>query len=360
MHNFSATELQRYAKQIVLNEIGLNGQSNLKKARVLCIGAGGIGSPLLTYLTAAGIGRLGIVDPDSVELSNLQRQVMYKTANLQQPKAIAAKQALAKLNPFVQVDTFTQAINTQNAAIIIENYDLVVDGTDNFTTKYLIHDTCFKQNKAYFYASASKFSGQFALFKRGHGACLHCVFPNTSLQNNCNSEGVIGTNPGLMGIIQATEVIKWLSGAGQNLQQKLLLTDLLNIEFKTINLEQDPECNVCVHSKFPKVTNNHEHFTKFAVDAKDFRKFCANNTNLQLIDVREFSEHNLENIGGICIPLDSLAHTSEKFSHNQPILVYCASDKRSIMGLQTLMQRGFKNVKYLQGGCIKLCQKNTI
>lgn len=359
MHDLSTTELQRYAKQIALNEIGIDGQAKLKEARVLCVGAGGLGSPLLIYLAAAGVGRIGIVDPDSVELSNLPRQVMYTTANIAKPKALAAKQALTKLNPFIQVNTYTEAINSENAAKIIQNYDLVVDGTDNFATKYIIHDTCFKQNKAYFYASASKFSGQFAIFKRGSGACLHCVFPNTSLENNCNSEGVLATNPGLMGLVQATEVIKWLTGVGHSLQQKLLLTNLFNLEFNTINLIQDPDCDVCVHGKFREVTQSNKQFTKFAIDAKDFQSFCENTANLQLIDVRETTEHNLQNLGGICIPLDFLASASKKFDFDQPILIYCASDKRSILGLQALIQQGFKNVKYLRGGCVNYYRSQT-
>lgn len=354
MHNFSSAELQRYAKQVILDEIGIDGQTKLKKASVLCIGAGGLGSPLLIYLAAAGVGRIGIVDPDDVDESNLHRQVIYQTEDIQQPKALASKQAITKLNPFVKVDTYTKTINAENAAIIIQNYDLVVDGTDNFATKYLTHDTCFKLNKAYFYASASKFSGQFAIFKRGSGACLHCVFPNTRLQNDCNSEGVLGTNPGLMGIIQATEVIKWLTGAGESLRQKLLLTNLLNLEFKVINLAQDPECNVCVHNKFSTGTcTNHDKYAKFAIAGKDFEGFCKNTANLLLIDVRETSEHSIQNLGGICIPLDSLVRTSKKFTSNQPILLYCASDKRSILGLQTLIKQGFKNVRYLSGGCIR-------
>ena len=243
MLNFSTDELIRYSQQIKLDGIGLSGQQKLKNARVLCIGLGGLGSPLLLYLAAAGVGTLGIIDDDQVELSNLQRQILYRLSQVSEQKVTATKAQLLALNPHIQVHSYAAKLTEHNAAELISQYDLIADCSDNFPTRYLILDTCLDFNKPYVYASASRFQGYCSLF---HGSpCFRCLFPRSANADNvatCQGEGVLGVLPGILGIIQATEILKWLLKLGNPLEKRLLIIDLLKMSFKEIQLAQNPDC----------------------------------------------------------------------------------------------------------------------
>jgi sulfur-carrier protein adenylyltransferase/sulfurtransferase len=245
---FSTEELIRYSQQIKLEEIGLAGQEKLKNARVLCIGLGGIGCPLLLYLAAAGVGNLGIVDDDIVELSNLQRQILYRLPQLAQQKAAAAKAQLQALNPSIEVHEYPLRLTEQNAVELIEQYDIVADGSDNFCTRYQIHDVCFALDRPYVYGSTSQFQGQCSLFHGKQGPCFRCLFPtptNTNTIPTCSAGGVLGVLPGLLGVIQATEIIKWVLQTGESLKNRLLLVDLLKMKFQEIHLAKNPDCSLC-------------------------------------------------------------------------------------------------------------------
>jgi molybdopterin/thiamine biosynthesis adenylyltransferase/redox-sensitive bicupin YhaK (pirin superfamily) len=246
---FSSDEWLRYSRQINLKTIGLSGQEKLKNAKVLCIGLGGLGSSLLLYLAAAGVGRLGLVDADRVELSNLQRQVLYRLSQVSLSKTACASEQILALNPLIQVDTYNERLTETNAVELISQYDIVADCSDNFQTNYLIHDVCFMQRKPYVYASVSQFQGYCSLFIRGNeGPCLRCVFPATRDSKfipTCDAGGIVGVVPGLLGTIQATEIIKWIVGIGQVLEKRLLMIDLLKMTFKEIQLFQAPDCPLC-------------------------------------------------------------------------------------------------------------------
>lgn len=241
----SAEEIRRYAPQIKLERISFHGQAKLKQARVLCIGAGGLGSSLLMYLAAAGVGHLGIVDGDQIEESNLHRQLLYQTSQIGQNKAIVAQQRLQASNPLIKVDAHAFHLTSENALSLIEKYELIADCTDNFTTRYLIHENCFQAEKPYIYASAAQFHGHCALFYGKQNPCLACLFPLIPEPASCQAGGVLNTLPGILGLLQATEIIKWLINQGNPLLGRLLIIDLLNMQFKEIKLVKNETCPLC-------------------------------------------------------------------------------------------------------------------
>jgi adenylyltransferase/sulfurtransferase len=244
--SLSAEEFMRYSEQIKLDEIGLSGQKKLKAARVLCVGLGGLGTPALLYLAAAGVGTLGLVDGDSLELSNLHRQILYRFAEIGSQKTKAASAALLALNPTIQLEVYAEKITAKNAKTLLSSYDIVIDGSDNFATRYLIHDVCFELEKPYVYASVSQFQGQCSLFYGSKGPCLHCLFPPLSGRvPNCKEAGVLGVVPGLLGVMQAAEAIKWLLKIGCTLEKRLLMVDILKMKFKEIHLVSNPDCSLC-------------------------------------------------------------------------------------------------------------------
>ncbi|KTD64084.1 HesA/MoeB/ThiF family protein [Legionella spiritensis] len=247
-NRFSAQELIRYSRQMALEEIGFSGQQKLKAARVLCAGLGGLGSPLSLYLAAAGVGTIGLVDGDRVEVGNLHRQILYRSSQVDESKALSAQKQLLSLNPCITVNVYPEKLTADNAVDIIGQYDIIADGTDNFKTRYLIHDVCFQLEKPYVYASVSQFTGYCSIFSGGQGPCLRCVFPQSPQEQatmDCNGNGVLGMLPGMLGIIQATEIMKWLVQAGQSLNNRLLKVDLLNMIFKDIRLARNPDCKLC-------------------------------------------------------------------------------------------------------------------
>lgn len=359
----SSDEIMRYAQQIKLPEIGLEGQKKLKQARVLCIGLGGLGSPLLLYLAAAGVGKLGIVDADHVELTNLHRQILYRSQDLNQSKAILAKQQLLALNPSIEVQAYPEKLTPNNVDEFLRQYDIIADGSDNFATRYLIHDSCFKFNKPYVYASAGQFTGYCAIFHANAAAensCLRCLFPNTTYKSNanCATEGVIGVLPGLLGILQATEIIKWILKIGSSLVKHLLTVDLLTMTFKKIHLHKNPDCQLCVYRELAeepiaeRVSSETLPFKDYAISAQQLIHLLQKN-NTSLIDVRTAAEHKAQNIGGQLIPILELPDRLNELNVNHTIILYCHSGKRSLAALKLLLAAGFTSVNYLKNGAIE-------
>ena len=350
-HTLSTEEFIRYAQQIKLDGIGISGQDKLKSARVLCVGLGGLGSPMLLYLAAAGVGTLGIVDADVLELSNLQRQVLYRESQLGLHKTEAAKAQLLALNPWIQIYSYNEALSEQNALALLSQYDIIADGSDNFYTRYLIHDRCFELNKPYVYASASAFKAYCSIFYGEKGPCFRCLFPLPPSADDfpdCNAGGVLGVLPGMAGIIQATEIIKWILNIGQSLEKRLLIMDLLHMTFKEIKFSQNPDCSLCVHHEF--IHTQPIDWTVYAISIEDLNKRLICNQKITLIDVRSPDAHKHHNIGGKLIPLPELSDRLSELDRNDSIILYCQTDKRSQVALKTLLDAGFRSVRYLSGG----------
>ncbi|HAT7796933.1 TPA: thiamine biosynthesis protein ThiF [Legionella pneumophila] len=357
--NLVIGELIRYSQQIKMDEIGLAGQEKLKNSRVLCIGLGGLGSPLLLYLAAAGVGVLGIVDDDIIELSNLHRQILYNHTHINKKKVAAAKEQLLAINPLIQIESYSRRLTEENAAELISQYDIIADGSDNFYTRYLIHSICFELEKPYVYASASHFQGYCSIFHGKQDPCFHCVFPvsiNDTNMPSCEGSGVIGTLPGMLGIIQATEVIKWILQIGNPLKKRLLAINMLTMTFKDIIISKNPDCEFCIQNQPIKQlinpincpTQNDPSHHRITLD--EFYKLFTGRNNIQLIDVRSTKEHQIQNIGGLVLPLDELPQRLHELNPNQAVILYCQSGRRSKMALDILLKFGFASVKYLENG----------
>jgi len=345
----TSDEINRYSAQLKLDQIGLNGQRHLKNARVLCVGAGGLGSPLLLYLAAAGVGTIGIIDADSVELSNLQRQILYQHRQVGQQKTLVAKKQLKKLNPYIKIITYNQRINQQNAKAIITEYDILADCTDNFPSKYLLHDHCFYLNKPYVFASVSQYAGQCSVFLGQQGPCLRCLFPKQpSLMQDCSQTGVLGVLPGLFGIIQATEVIKLILKLGNLLVSRLLMIDILAMKFREYQITQNPDCECCVKNNFHRIKEMPHH----TISAQELQQRLTDQQDIFLLDVRSPEEHQHYNFGGTLIPLSELPHRLAELNPNQTIVVYCHSGVRSLHAVQLLLRAQFKSVMNLEGGVV--------
>ncbi|MES2795745.1 MAG: molybdopterin-synthase adenylyltransferase MoeB [Bacteroidota bacterium] len=363
----SKEEINRYQKHIFLPEIGLDGQEKLKAAKVLVVGAGGLGCPVLQYLSAAGIGVLGIVDGDQVALSNLQRQILYKADDIGKPKAITAANNLSANNKHTDFQVFTQFLKPENASEIIQNFDIVVDCTDNFTVRYLINDECVAQNKPFVYGAIHRFEGQVSVFnylqKDGLlGPTYRCLFPNQPSENeipNCATVGVLGILPGTIGLYQANEVIKMILGIGEVLSGQLLLVDLLNNTQQKIKIKRtlsdetknkrpekkEEKLNSIINSK-PNITPINE------LSVFELEKMIAEKADFQLIDVRLDYEY------GIChlpnaqlIPLNDIENKVNQISKNKPVIFYCHHGMRSAHAIKTLMKiESFDNLFNLEGG----------
>jgi molybdopterin/thiamine biosynthesis adenylyltransferase/rhodanese-related sulfurtransferase len=349
----SNEELNRYNRQIILPEIGLGGQVKLKQAKVLVVGAGGLGCPVLLYLCAAGVGNIGVVDGDMVDESNLQRQVLYCSDDIGKNKAGVAKGKLLKQNPHIHLTAHCMELTTQNAASLISDYDIVVDGSDNFPTRYLLNDACVYLNKPFVFGSIYKFQGQVSVFNFMGGPTYRCLYSNPPGEDespNCSETGVIGTLPGIIGTLQANEVIKIITGAGETLSGKLLVFNSLNMHFDTY--------------RFYPVAGNKDRsildsYTSFCntpareISAEDLKLKTDTGERFQLIDVREPSENAADNIGGTLIPLRSLLSNADKINKEIPVILYCQSGTRSKKGVELLMGNGFQNVVSLSGGLEK-------
>ena len=367
-------ELQRYHRHLILPDIGESGQAKLKAARVLLVGAGGLGSPVALYLAAAGVGHLGIVDADAVELSNLQRQVLHGTRDVGRAKVASAHDRLRDLNPHVDIATYHMRLTSGNAMDILRSYDVIVDGSDNFQTRYLINDACVLLGKPNVYGSVIRFDGQAAVFGADGGPCYRCLFrepPPPGLVPNCAEGGVFGVLPGLIGVIQATETIKLITGAGELLVGRLLLVDALRMRFRTIELARDPECRACgtreitalidydVFCGFPSASAATRSVEAAIASETDADEIAPQQLDTRLregaaitvLDVREPYEWAIARLPQArLVPLSSLPSAVNTLDRNAEIVVYCHHGARSAAAVNWLRDQGFDHVLNLVGG----------
>lgn len=356
--NLSTEEINRYSRHLMLKQVGTAGQLKLKSAKVLLIGAGGLGSPISLYLAAAGVGSIGIVDFDRVDISNLQRQILFRSHEVGQAKAAMAKQHLEQLNPHIDIKIYDERLDVDNARSLISQFDLVVDGSDNFETRYLVNDACFFENKPLIYGSIFQFEGQVSVFNVNNGPCYRCLFPSpppVGVAPSCSQAGVIGVLPGMIGTIQANEAIKLILGIGYSLVGRLLMLDGLEMRFSEFFIKKNPACPLC--SDQPAITKlQTEMFScsvKFDVPeimAEEFIAWKNQGKNFLLLDVRDPNEYELKNLGGYLIPLSELSQRIHELDKKACLLVHCASGKRSLQACQQLKEAGFAEVWNLAGG----------
>jgi len=359
-------EIQRYSRHLIMPEVGMEGQLKLKQARVLCIGAGGLGSPVTMYLAAAGVGTLGIVDFDIVDLTNLQRQILHSTDDVGRKKIDSAAETVSGINPNVAVRRFETRLTRHNALQIIRDFDIVVDGTDNFATRYLVNDACVLTGKPNVYGSIFRFEGQASVFATKDGPCYRCLYaepPPPGVVPSCAEGGVLGILPGLVGVIQATETIKLILGAGESLVGRLLLVDAIAMRFRELKLRKNPDCPVC--GDHPTVTEliDYEQFCGIRGEEKGAnanigdmtpeelkQKMDAGDKSLFVLDVREPNEYQICNLGGTLIPLNELPKRVGELDASKEIVVHCKMGGRSAKAVDYLKQQGFTNVHNLVGG----------
>jgi sulfur-carrier protein adenylyltransferase/sulfurtransferase len=363
-------DLSRYSRHLILPEVGIEGQRKLKAARVLCVGTGGLGSPLALYLAAAGVGTLGLVDFDVVDASNLQRQIIHSTADIGRKKLDSAEEKLKALNPALNVVKHDTLLSSANALDILKDYDVVADGTDNFPTRYLVNDACVLLGKPNAYGSIFRFEGQASVFATKDGPCYRCLYPEPpppGLVPSCAEGGVLGILPGLIGVIQATEAIKLILGIGEPLIGRLLLVDALKMRFRELKLRKNPECPVC--GAHPTVTHliDYQQFCGLEpaseaqkavkngipqLSAKELKKRMDAGENLFILDVREPFEYQIANIGGKLIPQNDVPQRIGEIDRNQEIIVHCKSGGRSQRIAEFLKHSGYPNVVNLAGGIL--------
>ncbi|HMA33923.1 MAG TPA: molybdopterin-synthase adenylyltransferase MoeB [Chloroflexia bacterium] len=359
-----AQEIQRYSRHLLVPEIGLAGQKKLKAASVLLIGAGGLGSPLALYLAAAGVGRIGIVDFDVVDFSNLQRQVIHSTSSVGRPKLESAKERILEVNPGVQVDLYDTALSSENALAIFQPYDVVVDGTDNFPTRYLVNDACVLLGKPNVYGSIFRFEGQASVFWAAEGPCYRCLYPEPpppGLVPSCAEGGVLGVLPGIIGVIQATETVKLLLGIGETLVGRLLLYDALKMKFREMKLQKDPACPVCGANPTVTTLIDYQEFCgirphtaaddAWDITATELKGRLDAGAPLFLLDVREPHEWEIGHLeGATLIPVGQVQARAGELSTADEIVVYCKAGTRSARAVQELRSLGFRKLKNLKGG----------
>lgn len=359
---FSQEEFIRYSRHLILPQVGEEGQQKLKAASVLIIGAGGLGSPAAYYLTAAGLGTIGIADYDHVELVNLQRQIIHDTADIGSPKVDSAAAKMKALNPLINIEKIHEGLNSANAMSIIQDYDIIIDGTDNFPTRYLLNDACVLSGKPYVYGSIFQFEGQASVFATKHGPCYRCLYPEPPPPHvvpDCAEGGVLGILPGIIGSIQATEAIKLILNIGESLAGKLLLFDALKMEFNKLKIHKNKECPVCGENPSVKELIDYEQFCGITKDAEDevnisprqLKQKLDKGENILLLDVREEFEHQINRINGDrLIPLHLIPLKMNELEPSKEIIIYCKNGNRSMDALRTLQNAGFKKVKNLEGG----------
>jgi sulfur-carrier protein adenylyltransferase/sulfurtransferase len=362
-------EILRYSRHLIMPEVALEGQKKLKAAKVLCIGAGGLGSPLALYLAAAGVGRLGIVDFDVVDFTNLQRQIIHSTSNVGRSKLDSAKERLAEINPYVQVDTYETALTSENALELFEPYDIIADGTDNFPTRYLVNDACVLLGKPNAYGSIFRFEGQATVFYAKQGPCYRCLYPEPpppGLVPSCAEGGVLGVLPGVIGVIQAIETVKLILGKGDSLIGRLLLFDALKMSFRELKLRKNPDCPICgpnatIHElidyqEFCGITPHAETSVgaEFEITPLELKARMDRGDEFTLIDVREPEEYAIARIpGSQLIPRATLPERLHDLSSADEIVVHCKSGVRSGMAVDFLKQAGYRKVKNLVGGILR-------
>jgi molybdopterin/thiamine biosynthesis adenylyltransferase/rhodanese-related sulfurtransferase len=363
----SNLEVERYSRHLIMPDVGMDGQLKLKAARVLCIGAGGLGSPVAMYLAAAGVGRIGLVDFDVVDYSNLQRQIIHGTPDVGRPKLDSARDRLNAINPEVTVETHDAAISSDNALELLADYDIIVDGTDNFPTRYLVNDACVLLGKPNVYGSIFRFEGQASVFATKDGPCYRCLYPEPpppGLVPSCAEGGVLGVLPGVVGTIQATEVVKLIIGVGEPLINRFMIYDALRMRFRELKLRKDPECPVCGEN--PTVTEliDYEQFCGIlpaSADAEesddttveDLKGRLDRQDGVFVLDVREPQEYQICRIpDSTLIPLGDLPQRLSELEGHDDMVVHCKSGARSAKAVKLLREAGFSKAKNLRGGIL--------
>lgn len=376
--DLSNQEITRYSRHLIMPEVGLEGQKKLKNSRVLCIGAGGLGSPLSLYLAAAGVGTLGILDFDVVDFSNLQRQVLHSEKTVGEPKVESARNRLLELNSDINVVTYNQRLDSSNAMDVMKDYDVVVDGTDNFATRYLTNDACVFLGIPNVYGSIFRFEGQVSVFDAKRGPCYRCLYPEPpppGLVPSCAEGGVLGILPGVVGTIQASEVVKLVIGEGAPLAGRLLFLDVLDMEPRILKLKKDPECPVCGEN--PSITElvDYEAFCGIGrgeqeakeeeekpaieeITVEEFSSIRESDGEVVLVDVREPHEYEICSIeGSKLIPLGELKDRTGELDPEDEIVVHCHHGRRSMRAATFLAEQGFGKVKNLKGGIDEWAEK---
>jgi adenylyltransferase/sulfurtransferase len=364
-------EILRYSRHLIMPEVGMEGQQKLKAARVLCIGAGGLGSPLALYLGAAGVGTLGIVDFDVVDYTNLQRQIIHTTADVGRKKLDSAAEKLKAINPFLNIRKFETKLSSENALELFRDFDIIADGTDNFPTRYLVNDACVLTGKPNVYGSIFRFEGQASVFAAKDGPCYRCLYsepPPPGLVPSCAEGGVLGILPGLVGVIQATEVIKLILGKGDPLIGRLLLVDALGMKFRELKLRKNPDCPACgTHRTITKLIDynefcgirGEEKSQEKPVEAgiseiqvEELKRRLDAGEDLFVLDVREPHEYQICHINGHLIPLGDLPKRVHELDSSREIVAHCRSGVRSAKAVAFLQQAGFTKVHNLAGGIL--------
>jgi sulfur-carrier protein adenylyltransferase/sulfurtransferase len=368
----SNEEVKRYSRHLIMPEVAMEGQKKLKAASVLMIGAGGLGSPLGLYLAAAGVGRIGIVDFDVVDYTNLQRQIMHGTKDVGRPKLQSAKERLLDINPHVQVDTHEVALSSENALELFHDYEIIVDGTDNFPTRYLVNDACVLMGKPNVYGSIFRFEGQASVFYAKEGPCYRCLYPEPpppGLVPSCAEGGVLGILPGIIGVIQATETVKLIIQKGDPLIGRLLLFDALRMKFREMKLRKNPDCPICgEHATIKKLIDYNEFcgitpqpaaatqtkettVKEFEITPQELKERLDRGDDLVILDVREPSEYQICKLeGSTLIPLGELPKRMSELDSAREMVVHCKLGGRSAKAVDLLRQAGFRKIKNLVGG----------
>ncbi len=368
-------EIKRYSRHLIMPEVGVDGQRKLKAGSVLCIGAGGLGSPAAMYLAAAGVGRLGLVDFDVVDFSNLQRQILHGTPDVGRSKLASARDRLHSLNPEIQIDTYETALSSQNALKLFEPYDVIVDGTDNFPTRYLVNDACVLLGKPNAYGSIFRFEGQASVFATKDGPCYRCLYPEPpppGLVPSCAEGGVLGVLPGIIGVIQATETLKLILGVGEPLIGRFLIFDALRMKFRELKLRKDPDCPVCGTHPTVKQLIDYDQFCGIApaapepvavnsateITSVELKKRLDNGEDLRILDVREPNEYQINRIPGtVLIPLGDVPKRYNELDPDKELIVHCKSGVRSAKAADFLRSVGFRRVLNLKGGILDWIDK---
>lgn len=363
--NLSKEELARYSRHIIIPEFNIEGQKKLKAAKVLVIGTGGLGSPMLLYLAAAGVGTIGIVDFDVVDDSNLQRQVLYSVKDVGRPKVEAARERILGLNPHINVIAYNEHLSSKNALEIFKDYDVVADGTDNFPTRYLVNDACVLTGIPNVYASIFRFDGQVSVFNYNNGPNYRDLYPEPpppGLVPSCAEGGVLGVLPGIIGSLQANEVIKVITGIGETLSGRLFAFDALNFSTKIFKIGKDKSNPLNGENPTIKELIDYQQFCGIVPDVinekvkeitvQELKQKMDAKEDFQLIDVREKHEYDFVNLGAELIPLNTVLDNVEKFSRDKQVIVHCKGGVRSAKAIQVLEEKGFTNLYNLKGGIV--------
>jgi len=366
--NLTNEEILRYSRHLIMPEVGMEGQLKLKAARVLLIGTGGLGAPLGLYLTAAGVGHIGLVDFDVVDFTNLQRQVTFGTSDVGKPKTEAAKARLSNLNPDVQIATYETKLSSQNALELFKDYDIIVDGTDNFPTRYLVNDACILLGKPNVYGSIFRFEGQVTVFGMPDGPCYRCLYPEPpppGLVPSCAEGGVLGVLPGIVGSLQALETIKLIIHRGESLTGRLVLFDALAMKFRELKLRKNAHCPMCgTHRKIHELIDYNEfcgirgeeeaesnlHVPE--ITPRELKEKLDKGEDIFILDVREPHEYQICNLKGHLIPLGELPRRVHELDSAREIVAHCKSGKRSAQAVDFLRQAGFRKIYNLRGGIL--------